>query len=159
MNVLILVIPAGHFKANGFLQNGFEWSDVPMRGPQLELGIARRAEPREIIVIARKEVDAGERLRVAPVEPLGQPYHRRKRPDRPSQWPRQIAEAFVRLLRGGLPVVPCQQRDDLDLARIEAAQISILDQIIRMTMVAFVADVDADIVQQGAIFQPLAFPV
>ena len=51
------------------------------------------------------------------------------------------------------------QRDDLDLLRIEPAQVAVLDQVIRMPVMALVADVDADVVQQRAVLQPLALAI
>ena len=56
-------------------------------------------------------------------------------------------------------MVSRDQRDDLDFLRIEAPQISILDQVIRMAMMAIVADVYANVMQQRGVFQPLALPV
>ena len=51
------------------------------------------------------------------------------------------------------------ERDDLDLLRIEAAQVAVLDQVVRVPVVALVADVDADVVQQRAVLEPLALAV
>jgi hypothetical protein len=56
-------------------------------------------------------------------------------------------------------VVSRDERDDLDFLRIEAAQISILDQVIGVTMMSIVADVYANVVEQSAILQPLAFAI
>ena len=53
-----------------------EGSHMAMRGPHLELRIAVGAQPREIIVAAREQIDAGQRLRVAAIEPFGQPHNR-----------------------------------------------------------------------------------
>ena len=52
-----------------------------------------------------------------------------------------------------------QQRDNLDLLRIEAAQLAVLDQIVRVPVVPLVADVHAGVVEQGAVFEPLALAV
>ena len=70
-----LVIVAGDFEAQGFAEHGFERRDVTVGGPELELGVAGGAQPRQVIVAARIEVDAGQRLRVAAIQPLGEPYH------------------------------------------------------------------------------------
>src|SRR6185436_2303612 len=42
---------------------------------------------------------------------------------------------------------------------LESAKIPILDQIVRMPVMALVADVDADVVEQRAVLEPLALPV
>ena len=56
-------------------------------------------------------------------------------------------------------MVARDERDDLDLLRIESAQVAVLDQVVRVPVVALVADVDADVVQQRAVLEPLAFAV
>ena len=73
--------------------------------------------------------------------------------------PFEIAVALVRFLRRRLAVVARDERDDFDLLRVEAAQIAVLDQIVRMAVVALVADVHADVVQQRAVLEPLALAV
>ncbi len=72
---------------------------------------------------------------------------------------RELAVAGVTALRHRAAMVPGQQRDDLDLFRLEAAQVAVLDQVIRMLVVTLVADVVADVVQQRGVLQPLAFTV
>jgi hypothetical protein len=52
-----------------------------MSGPELELRIAVRAEPGEIIVATWEEIDARERLRVTAVQPLREPDNRGQHPD------------------------------------------------------------------------------
>ena len=53
-----------------------------------------------------------------------------------------------------------EERDDLDLFGSEAAQIAVLDQVVGMAMVALVADVHADVVQERRVLEPfpLAIP-
>ena len=130
-----------------------------MGSPQLELRITVGAEPREIIVPAREEVNPGKRLRVAPIESLGQPHNCRQHPHRRAKGAVEIAVSLVRFLRGRLPMVAGDERDDLDLLRIEAPQISILDQVIGMPVVAVIADMHADIVQERGVFEPLPFAI
>ena len=121
-----------------------------MRGPELQLGVAGGAQPHRGIVAAREEIDAGERLRVAAVESLGEPNDGRQHPDGRSQRAVQFAEALVRLLRRRLAVIARDERNDLDFLGLESAQIAILDQVVRVPMMPLVADVDADVVQQRA---------
>lgn len=56
-------------------------------------------------------------------------------------------------------MVSRDERDHLDFLRIEAPQISILDQVIGVAMMSIVADVYANVVEQGGILQPLAFAI
>ena len=70
--------------------------------------------------------------------------------------PLQVAVSFVRLLRRRLAMIAGDERDHFDLLRIEAAQIAVLDQIVRMPVMPLVADVHADVVQERAVLEPLA---
>ncbi len=56
-------------------------------------------------------------------------------------------------------MVSRDERDDLNFLRIEAPQISILDQVIRMTVMAIVADVYADVVKQCRVLEPFPFAI
>jgi hypothetical protein len=96
---------------------------------------------------------------VAAIEAFGDPQDRRQRSDDTSTLARQAAVAFVVPLRRGLAMVARNQRDRLYLLRVEAAQIPILDQVVRMAMMALVADVDADVVQDGRVLEPFALPI
>jgi len=129
---------------------------VPVCRPELELRVADRPQPGKVVVAARVKIHAGERLCMASVEPFRQPHHGRERAHGLAQRPRQVAVPFVRFLRGCLPVVPRQQRDDFNFLRVETAQIAVLDQVVRMAMMALVADMHPDVVQQRAVLEPLA---
>jgi len=48
------------------------------------------------------------------------------------------------------------QADDRDLVGVESAQFPVANQVIRMFVVRVVADVRANVVQQRAVFEPLA---
>ena len=130
-----------------------------MGGPELELGVAIRAQARQIIVAAREQIDPGECLRVAAIEPFRQPHDRREHPNRAAEAAVEVPVSLVRFFRGRLPMVSRDERDNLDLLRIETPQISILDQVVGMAVVALVTDVNADIVQQGGEFEPLALAI
>jgi hypothetical protein len=47
-------------------------------------------------------------------------------------------------------------RDDLDLERIEAQQLGILDQVVGVTVVAIVVDDAPDVVEQRRMFEQFA---
>jgi len=96
---------------------------------------------------------------MAAVEALRKPENRRERPDGLPAFAAELGIFLVLAFRRRLPVVPGHERDDLDLFRIEAPQISILDQIVRMLVMALVTDVDADVMQQGRIFEPFTLTI
>jgi hypothetical protein len=56
-------------------------------------------------------------------------------------------------------MVSRDQRGDLDLLRVETPQISILDQVVGMAVVALVTDVDADVMQQRGELEPLPLAI
>jgi hypothetical protein len=56
-------------------------------------------------------------------------------------------------------MIPGDERDDLDLGGIEPAQVAVLDEVIRVLVMAFVADMDADVMQERAVLEPLPLPV
>jgi hypothetical protein len=105
------------------------------------------------------ELDAGDCLRVAAVEAFGQPENRRKRADGAAPAPADLAERPVALLRRALAMVARDERDGFDLVGLESAQIAVRDQIVRVLVVPLVADVDADVVQERGVLEPLAFPI
>ena len=96
---------------------------------------------------------------MAAVQPFGEPQDRREQAHRAAQVGGQARVLRVRFLRRASTMVPRHERDDLDLLRLEAAEISILDQIIRVLVVAGIADVDAEIVHQRRELEPLALSI
>ena len=70
------MVSTGDLEMNRLAEDLLEGRHVAMRSPDLELGIARGPQSREVVVAARIEVEPGERLRVAPVQPLGETHHR-----------------------------------------------------------------------------------
>jgi hypothetical protein len=130
-----------------------------MSGPQFQLRVAVGAQPCEVVVAAREEIDAGKRLRVTAIQAFGQSHDGRQHTDSRAKCAVEIAVAFVRFLRSRLTVVSRDKRDDLDFLRIEAPQISILDQIVGVAMMAVIADVYANVVQERRIFQPFTLAI
>jgi hypothetical protein len=53
-------------------------------------------------------------------------------------------------------MVPRHEADDADFVRIETAESAVFHEVVRVLMVALVADVRADIVKQGAVLEPLS---
>ena len=49
--------------------------------------------------------------------------------------------------------------EDLDLGGVEAAQIAVANQVVRVFVVTLVADVHADVMEQRGVFEPLAFMI
>src|SRR5262249_42576707 len=101
-------------------------------GPHFELRIPRRAKLQEIVVAAIVQGGTGDRLLVAPVEALGEAQDRRQRPDRPAPAPAHRAELLVAAFRRAASMVFGDERDRLDVVGLEAPQIAVLDQVVRM---------------------------
>jgi hypothetical protein len=76
-----LVVAAGDLESNGLAEHPLERADVPVGGPQLELGVAVGAETREVVVAPRIEVQPGECLSMTAVQSLRETDHRRQRFD------------------------------------------------------------------------------
>ena len=100
---------------------------MPVRRPQLQLGVPGRPQPDQVTVAARDDVERGDDLAVAAIEPFGQPQHRRQRPNGAPQRALEHTVSVMRLFRRRLSMISRQQGDDLDLLRIEAAQLAVLD--------------------------------
>jgi hypothetical protein len=94
---------------------------MPRRRPELELDIARRAQLQQVVVAAVVQLKPRHGLGVAPIQALRQAQNGRKRADCAPLAARQIAEAVVAPLRRRLAVIAGDERDRLDLVRLEAA--------------------------------------
>ena len=114
---------------------GGSWPTPRARRPPVVLICSSASSPRS------RKLEAGDRLRVAAVEALGHAQDRRQHADRLAQRRGQPRVLFVRSLRRAAPVIAGDQRDDLDLVGIEAAQVAVLDQVVRVPVMALVADV------------------
>ena len=96
-------------------------------------------------------------LSVAAIQTLREPDQRAQDAHGLAQAPRQGAIALVRLLGRGLPMVARDQGDHLDLDGVEAAKLAVANQIVRVLVMPFVADVCPYVVEQRAELQPLPF--
>src|SRR5262245_60373475 len=132
---------------------------MTLGGPQLELRIARGSNLQQCIVATVVEFHAGDGLRVAAIEILGQAKNRSESFHDLAPFAWKLAEFGVATRRRRAPVVACDLRNRFDLVRLEATEIAVLDQVIRMAMVPFVADVYAGVMQDRRIFEPFAFLV
>ena len=98
-----------------------------MGGPELELGVAGCAELDEVFVPSIVNLDARDRLRVAPIEGFGDAEECGEGPHRAAEAARECREHVVRLLRQPAPVIPRQERDDSHFLRFEPAEVAVLD--------------------------------
>jgi hypothetical protein len=96
---------------------------------------------------------------VTAVETFGQAQDRRQRANGPPALAAELAVAFVAVLWRGLAMIPGNQRNGFDLVWIEAAEIAVPDEVVRMLVMALVADVHADIVQQRGVLQPFTLAI
>ena len=118
---------SAHFDAKRFSEDSLERRRVPSRGPELELGVARRPNLQQPIVAAIAQVDGRDGLRVAAIETFSEPQDRGQRAHGGALLARQLAEALVAPLRRRAAVIPREQRDGVDLVGLEASQIAVLD--------------------------------
>ena len=129
------------------------------RRPKLEFCVAGGAKLQQPIVAAVVQLEACDRLRVAAIEAFRQPQHRGEAPDRAAALLVEVFVVLVAAFRRRLTGIASDKRDRLDFLRVEAAQVAVLDEVIRVFVMAFVADVDADVVKDARVFEPLAFVV
>ena len=96
---------------------------------------------------------------MAAIEAFGQTQNRREFLDHAPALARQISVVLVVALRRRAPVIPCHERDDIDFVGLETAQVAVLDQVIRVFVVPFVADMRTDVVKQRRVFEPFPLAV
>ena len=140
-------------------QQLFKGRRVPCRSPELQLRIAGRAHLQERIVAAIVQGEPRNRLGVAAVEALREPENRGQRADRAPPLAPHVGVFLVLLGRRCAAMIARDERDRLDFAGIESAQVAVLDQVVRMLVVTLVGNVDADVVQQCRVVEPLALAI
>ena len=129
---------------------------VPGGGPLFQLGVARRPQPDGQAIVATGNLHLADDLSVAAIKPLGQPDKRAEELHGSPERSTQRAVTLVSALRRGQSMIARHQADDRDLVGVESAQFPVANQVIGMFVVRVVADVRADVVQQRAVFEPLA---
>jgi hypothetical protein len=132
---------------------------MSLSGPQLELGIAAGPDLQERVVAAIVELEPRDRLGVAAVEILREPENGREPPHDFAPLPPQFPEIRMPARRRCPAVIAGDERNGLDLVRLETAEVAVLDQVIGVAVVSFVTDVDARIMQDGRVLEPLALLV
>jgi hypothetical protein len=126
-------------------------------GPQFELCVSGCAELHEKFLTAIVQLDTADDLRVAPIECFDEAQDRPQCADRLPPFRTQRAVIHVPFSGRRFAVIAGDQRDDLGFLRLEAAQVSILDQVIGMFVVPGIADMTADVVKQCGELEP--FPL
>src|SRR3954471_14635863 len=124
-------------------QQLLEWGHVPCGRPELELCVAAGPDLQQGVVAAIVQLDPRQALRVAAVEAFRQPENRRQLFHDSAPLSREVTIALMVALRGGATMISRDQRHRVDFVRLEAAEIAVRDEVVRMLVVAFVADVRA----------------
>jgi hypothetical protein len=132
---------------------------MPGRGPQLEFRVSTGAKLEQRVVAAIVQFETGDRLRVAAVEPFGKAQDGGQRANRPPSLAFEIAKARLPAPRLHLSMITRDQGDGLDLVRLEPAEVAVPDQVVGMLVMTLVADVDADVMQERGIFEPLTLAI
>src|SRR5262249_27255783 len=133
----------------GLREKFLEWSGVPAGCPELQFRVAPGADLQQVVLAPVAQIEAGDRLRVASVKALREPENRGERLHDCTPLSGQIAKSVVTRFRYRSPMIPRDERHRLDLVGLESAEIAVLDQVVGVFVVAFVADVYPDIVQDG----------
>jgi len=128
-------------------------------GPQLELGVGLGPELQQGVFAPVVQLDAADGLRMAAVQALSEPQNRGERADHAPAIAGKAAQCPVLLLGRGPAVIARHERDRFDFVRLEAAQVAVPDEVLGVLVMAFVADVHADVVQDRRVLEPLALLV
>jgi hypothetical protein len=150
---------SAYFDVKRFADEPLERRGMAGCSPELQFGVSRRPHLQQRVRATVVKLEAGNRLRVAAIEALRQPKDGGERSYDQPPLAQEVPEPFVLALGDCPAVVACDERNRLDFLRVESAKVPIPDQIIRVLVMPFVADVDADVVQQRAELEPLAFAV
>jgi len=126
-------------------------------GPEFELGVGGCREKDGDGAFAGDGAEGGDVAVVAAVEGVGDAKEA-------GEFPHEVARGGVEgdvigvgFFRQGFAVIAGDVGEDVELVQGEAVEIAVLDEIERMLVVAGVADVPADVVEDGGVFEELAF--
>src|SRR4029079_8330058 len=72
---LLLDASSRHFKTQRPAQDVLERLAMTMRRPQFQFGVASRLQPNHVLIALGNDVERGDDLGVAPVQPFGQAQH------------------------------------------------------------------------------------
>jgi hypothetical protein len=129
------------------------------RGPQLEFRVSGGLHHQQRFVLVILQCEPRDDLRVAAVERLREPQHGSEGADDATPLLRQVGVSFVAAHRHRAPVVAGNQGNGLHVGRLEPSQVAIANEVVRVLVMPFVADVHADVVEQRRILEPLALAV
>jgi hypothetical protein len=129
---------------------------MALGGPEFELRIAGRSNLQQRVVASIVKFDARDRLGVAAIEIFRQAKNRGEPPHDLASLPPEQAEVRMPARGRRAPVISGHECDRFDLIRLEAAEIAVLDQVVRMTMMALITDVDASVVKNRRVLEPFA---
>jgi hypothetical protein len=148
-----------NLEAHRLADNLLERLEVPSRCPHLQLRIVPAMEPDDDVFTSIVDFQTRNWLRVAAVETLRDAEDRCESAYGPAKRRRELRILRMRTFRRPAPMITSHQSHHLDLIRMEAAQVAVLDQVVGMLVMAGEADVAADVMHQRRIFQPFALAV
>jgi hypothetical protein len=150
---------SARFDPHGLPDQPLERRGMSRRRPELELGIARRPHLQQPILAAIVELDGGNGLGVAAVQGFRQSQHGGERSHDLPLAARQIAESAVTPFGCRTPMIPGEECHDLDFVRLEPAEVAVANQVIRVLVMVFVADMHTDIVQNRRVLEPFSLAI
>jgi hypothetical protein len=110
---------AADFDAQRLADEALEFCRVTRRGPHLQFRVARRPQLQQRVVAPIVDVEAGDRLRMAAVEALGQPENRGERADGFPPLAPEVAVVVVPSSGRRLTMIARHQGDDFDFLGLE----------------------------------------
>lgn len=126
-------------------------------GPQLELHVAGGLDLHDGALALIGEREPAHALRMAAVEAFREPQDGRERAYDGALSTAELPKALVASLWRGASVIAGDERDDVDFVGLEAPQIAIANEVVGVLVVRLVTDVDADVVQECRVLEPLVF--
>jgi hypothetical protein len=120
---------------------------MSMGRPDLQLSITAGADLQGVLSATSGKPHFLNDLRVASIQAFRESQDACQNPHGLASAGRQPAIFRVRPFRRSPAVIPRHQRNDIDFLGLEPSKIAILDEVIRVLVVARVADVHTDVVE------------
>ncbi len=141
------------------VEDPLEELPLAARAPELELGVAGGAQAQQHERRADPRRDRGDDVLAAPVQTVGDAQQRGHPPDAIARAVVELTDEVVARL-GLAAAVPANERgEQQDLLGVEAAQLTVRDEVRGVPVVVVVGDVLADVVQQRGVLEELTVAV
>ena len=137
----------------------FEGVELARRRPHLQFGVADRLHANAQLTQALADLKAANGAVAASIERFGQAQESAEDDNGVLGFLVEILVALVIALGRRPAVIAGGEGDDVDFFRLEAAKVAVLDQVVRVAVMAPEADVVADVVEERGVLQPLTLAI